>query len=132
MKYRSQPSCTRTVSVQWRLRLLTLDGIRIVAGQVGPGALPRWRRRAITARRLFDALLVDVGRVERPAVPRGHGLVLRMVQLSATCAALIPKRAVRSPAFEKRTEVFALAVRILGKWGSNRSKCRLRGNRPLT
>jgi hypothetical protein len=31
-----------------------------------------------------------------------------------------------------RTEVFALEVRISGKWGSNRGKCRPRGNWPFT
>jgi hypothetical protein len=44
----------------------------------------------------------------------------------ATLAGLSPKWTVRSPAFEKRTKMFALEVRICGKWGSNQGKCRQR------
>jgi len=34
--------------------------------------------------------------------------------------------------FACRTKVFAPEVRISGKWGSNRSECRPRENRPFT
>jgi hypothetical protein len=62
-------------SVHWRLRLSDLYEMHILAGQA------RLRALALAARRLLIRSIVDVVWVERPVIPNGRGLVLRVVRI---------------------------------------------------
>jgi len=60
-----------------------------------------------------------------------------MPSLTKYCGSVVRKRvrsadAIRRSFLTFRTKVFALEVRISGKWGSNQADCRPRGNRPFT